>query len=533
MSGPEDISLGQFKEQVLSDYRKAYAGRETLRVAQIESDCHYVTDRSDVGQVALARFVKDGDAYISAGLDLTAEMSSGRQTCRGFFSGLFSAAADVYSHGSASQMAVAVGMALAEASTRQAGQEAGERRIIVSTACGDFGTDGDFLESVCYAAARSLPLCIVLWNNNGTTSNGNMIRQLGGFGQTVRGRKTLCIEAVKGGDYAALCRVMATQTDRTRTGLTTLTFVSGAEDEIGQFGRWLEERQIATSQQLRAVEAGVRQEIERERRGAYLTSLVADTPIRHPHRQLMEIGALYGHSPMAVMPMDSAPGIVNKAIGVSRAGLLPVVSATAAEIRASLMASYPSVAMVVRTTDIESGVIMASTPASTEIWAPACHAEAAAAYADILSRPRQAVVIEPGSESAETKTGAPKIGGACRLAEGEDVTLLSFGSTTQPAADATALMTGQNTRIEHIHLCTLRPIDTDGIIGSSLRKTKRLAIVDSDPMGLTGSLIVAQLTERQDPMRHLMSAPVIVKPKSAIRPAEPHDICIAISGMLC
>lgn len=532
MSGSEDISLGQFKEQVLSDYRKAYAGRETLRVAQVESDCHYVTNRSDVGQVALARFVGGDDAYISAGKDLTAEMSMGRQTSRGFFSGLFSSAADVYSHGSPSQMAVAVGMALAEASTTQAGGAGEPRRIVVSTACGVFGTDGDFLESVCYAAARSLPLCIVLWNNNGTTSNGNMIRQLGGFGQTVRGRKTLCIEAVKGGDYAALCRVMATQTSRTRTGLTTLTFVSGAEDEIEQFRQWLEERQIATSQQLSAIEANVRQEIERERRGAYLTSLVADTPIRHPHRQLMDIGALYGHASAPVMPMDAAPGIVNKAIGVARAGLLPIVSTTAADIRASLLHSYPTANMVMRTTDIESGGVMASTSETTEIWTPACHAEASAAYAEILSTPRQAVVIEPGSESAETKTGEPKCGGAHKLAEGEDITLLSFGATTQPAADATALMKRQNTRIEHIHLCTIRPIDTDGMVRASLRKTKRLAIVDSDPSGLTGRMIIAQLTEQQDAMRHLMTPPIVIRPKSAMRPAEPHDICIAISGML-
>ena len=521
-----NLSLGQFKEQVLADYRMAYMGREMLRAAQVEADCHYVTQLSDVAQVALARFVEPEDAYISAGLDLTAEMTMGRQTARGFFGSLFSAAADIYSHGSPSRMAVAVGMALADASAGRKG------RIIVCTACGDFGTDGDFLESVCYAAARSLPLCIVLWNNNGTTSNGNMIRQLSGFGQTVKGRKTLCIEAVKGGDYAALCRVMMTQTGRSRQGLTTLTFVSGSEDEMPQFSQWLEERQIASRQQLSGVEDAARQEVERERRGAYLTSLVADTPLRHPHRQLMNMTHLYGEAAVAVMPMTSAPGVTNKAIGVAQAGLLPVVGTTSADIRASLLASYPDVNVIMRTTDIEIGEVMACTAASTEIWTPACHAEAETAYRDLLGRPRQAVVMEPGAASAEARTSSPVVGGAQRLTEGEDITLVSFGPTTQPAADATALMKRQNARVEHIHLDTLRPLDTSAVVGSSLRKTKRLAIVDSDPSGLSARLIVARLTETQDAMRHLMTPPVIIRPQSGLRPAEPHDICVALSAML-
>ena len=81
----EDISLGQFKEQVLRDYRVAYMGREARRAAMVEADCHYVTALSDVAQAALARFAEAEDAYISAGLDLTAELALGRQTPSGFF----------------------------------------------------------------------------------------------------------------------------------------------------------------------------------------------------------------------------------------------------------------------------------------------------------------------------------------------------------------------------------------------------------------------------------------------------------------
>lgn len=185
-----------------------------------------------------------------------------------------------------------------------------------------------------------------------------------------------------------------------------------------------------------------------------------------------------------------------------------------------------------RTTDIEIGEVMACTAASTEIWTPACHAEAETAYRDLLGRPRQAVVMEPGAASAEARTSSPVVGGAQRLTEGEDITLVSFGPTTQPAADATALMKRQNARVEHIHLDTLRPLDTSAVVGASLRKTKRLAIVDSDPSGLSARLIVARLTEAQDAMRHLMTPPAIICPQSGLRPAEPHDICVALSAML-
>ena len=525
----EDISLGQFKEQVLRDYRVAYMGREARRAAMVEADCHYVTALSDVAQAALARFAEAEDAYISAGLDLTAELALGRQTPSGFFRSLFTSAGDVFSRGLPSRMAVAVGMALADASLRAAG---GRGRIIICTACGDFGADGDFLESVCFAAARSLPLCAVLWNNSGTTSNGNLIRQLGGFGQVVKGRRTLAIEAVKGGDYAALCRVMATQTERTRQGTTTLTFVSGCESEMEAFATWLEEKRIATRQQTAAIEADARQEVERDRRGAYLTSLVADAPLRHPHRQLTDLAAILPRAARPVMPLRPAPGIVNKAIGAAVAGILPVAEITAADVRASLLMSYPSAELILRTTDIETGGILSCTSDKTEIWTPACHAEAQEAYATLLSRPRQAIVIEPGAEAAEAPTPPPSRGGAAKLTEGEDVTLLSFGPTTQPAADAVKLLARQNTRVEHIHLHTLRPLDSDGAVTASLRKTKRLAIVDADPTGLTARLIVAELALRPDAMRHLMTPPNIIRPQSGLRPAEPHDICVGISAML-
>ena len=528
-----DINLRQFKEQVLGDYRLAFLGREMRRSAMVDADCHYVTAMSDVAQVTLARFAGEGDAYVSAGLDLTAELVRRTVAPSVFFSSLFSAAYDLYSHGAPNRLSVAVGMALADASTRVAeAADEGLRRVIVCTACGDFGSNGDFFESVSYAAARSLPLCIVLWNNNGSTSNGNLIRQLSGFCQSSGGRKTLNIEAAKGGDYAALCRVMRQQVETARRGCTTLTFVSGDDADVEAFGHWLVDKQIATEAQLNEIEAETRQQVERDRRGAYLTSLVADTPIRHPHRSLADMSDLYPLSPMPVMRMTAGAGVVSKAIGVAKSGLLPIVDASAAEVRSSLLASYPDAAVIVRSTDIEAGTFLASTSSSTEVYTPVSLAEAQGVYRSLLSSPHQAVVIEPGFDAKCDLVASNSDLSASRLSEGEDVTLVSFGLATRHAADAVRLLSAQSLRVDHIHLTSLRPFNAQGMVAASLRKTKRLAVVDTDPSGLSASVILAGLALSGESVRHLMCQPVVIRPQSTLRPVEPHDICVAVARIV-
>lgn len=524
-----DINLKQFKDLVLADYRLAFSGREMRRAALVEADCHYVTKGSDVAQVALARFAAEGDAYVSAGLDLSASLVRGEVTGADFFKSIFSSAYDLFCHGAPSRLSVAVGMALADAST---GQAQGDRRVVICSATGDFGSNGDFLEAVCYAAARSLPLCIVLWNNNGVTPNGNLMRQLSGFGLAPGGRKTLNIESAKGGDYPALCRVMRRQVDVARSGCTALTFVSGDEADVDSFGSWLVEKQIASREQLDDIEARVRQEVERLRRAAYLTSLVDDTPVRHPHRSLMDIGGLCGQSALPVMRMPADYGSINKAIGVALSGVYPVVEASAAEASASLLAQYPGVPLIVRSTDIEAGAFLSATSDSAEVYAPVASAEAASVYASLFARPRQAVVLEPGFDDSVRKPAPASAAPAVKLSVGEDATVVSFGLASRHAADAVRLLEAQKLRVDLIHLGSLRPLDPDGLVAASLRKTKRLAIVDTDPSGLSARLVIAGLALASEAMRHLMAEPVVVRPQSSLRPVEPHDVCLAVAKLV-
>lgn len=524
-----DINLKQFKDSVLNDYRLAFAGREMRRAAMVEADCHYVTARSDVAQVALARFAAPADAYVSAGLDLTASLVKGETSGSEFFKSIFSSAYDMYCHGAPSRLSVAVGMALADASR---GVSAGERRVVICSATGDFGSNGDFLEAVCYAAARSLPLCIVLWNNNGTTPNGNLMRQLSGFGMAAGGRKTLNIETAHGNDYPALCRVMKRQVDVARGGCTALTFVSGDEQDVDAFGRWIVEKEIATCAQVDDIETRARQEVERQRRSAYLTSLVDDTPVRHPHRTLMDIDELCGESTLPVMRMPADYGSINKAIGVALTGVLPVVEASAAEVAASLMGQYPAVPLVVRSTDIEAGTFLSATGGETEVYTPVTQAEAASIYTSVFGNPRQAVILEPGFDGRNERPINAKASAAAKLSVGEDATVVSFGLVTRSAADAVRLLESQGLRVDLIHLGSLRPLDPEGLVAASLRKTKRLVIVDTDPSGLSSRIIIAGLALASEALRHLMVEPVVVRPSSSLRPVEPHDVCLAVGKIV-
>lgn len=524
-----DINLKQFKDQVLNDYRLAFSGREMRRAALVEADCHFVTKGSDVAQVALARFACEADAYVSAGLDLSASLVRGEVSGADFFKSIFSSAYDLFSHGAPSRLSVAVGMALSDASTRAATDP---RRVVICSATGDFGSNGDFLEAVCYAAARSLPLCIVLWNNNGTTPNGNLMRQLSGFGLAAGGRKTLNIETAKGGDYPALCRVMKRQVDVARAGCTALTFVSGDEADVDAFGTWIVDKQIASRAQIDDIEARARQEVERLRRSAYLTSLVDDTPVRHPHRQLMDIDALCTQSALPVMRMPADYGSINKAIGVALSGVFPVVEASAAEVAASLLAQYPSVPVIVRTTDIEAGSLLAASASQAEVRTPVSQAEAASVYASLFAEPRQAVVLEPGFSGRDERPANAAAAPAVKLSVGEDATVVAFGLGSRSAADAVRLLEAQKLRVDLIHLGSLRPLDPEGLVAASLRKTKRLAIVDTDPSGLSARMIIAGLALGSEALRHLMTEPVVVKPVSSLRPVEPHDICLAVAKLV-
>lgn len=534
-----DLSLLQFKQQVIEDYRMSVLGREMLRAALIEGDFPYASSRCDVAQVALARFVGADDVYMSAGLDIAYELRQGTLTDRGFFESLFASSYDdragLWARGAASQLSVAVGQALADAALCNAdGLGSAKRRAVICTIGQNFSCDGEFYETVSYATANSLPLAIVFWNNGGTTSNGNLLKLLAGFAGSQK-HKALYMEAVRGDDYAAVCHVMSTQLERTRQGSTTLTFVSGAKDDTGSFAEWLVDRRITTLHQLGQIDEECRKKVESERRGAYLTSLVTDAPLRSPRRSLADISALYPFAALPVMPMPPIAGCVDKAIGVAQANLLPVVEAREPHIRCSLLAVKPQAKLIVRTLERSTASIVANTPESTPVFTPADASEVAEVYRLLLANPIQSIVVEPGvqSPSVERPLGiVPQAGAAACLSEGMDLTIVAFGAATQVALDAIRLLDALSVKAELIHLCSLRPFDVGGLVNASLRRTKRLCVVDVDHTGRTADHVLASLAAQSSLFRNLLVKPVVVFPKSATAAIEAQDICKAASELI-
>ena len=549
-----DLSLKQFKQQVMEDYRTAYSARQMLRTALLDADCGNVSARCDVAQVALSRFVEPTDTYLSAGLDIASNLAQGQMTIRGFFESLFASeskaegTSDVMSQ--ASEIQVAVGLALAQVSNAQTDDDEAEgpqsptptaspqhrgQRVVVCTIGSTFSADGEFLEAISFAASRSLPIAVVLWNNSGATTNGNLMRQLTGFAQAVGQRKTLYMESVKGDDYEATCRVMITQMNRTRAGATTLTFVSGSDADIDKFKLWLTDKRIATPQQIADLEVESQRTVERERRGAYLTSLVADTPLHTPRKTLVDIEPLSDLCPMQMMLMPLIPSAINKAIGVAKEGLYPVVESDDDAIASSLLMRHAEARLLIRTTSRNAARIANATPDSTPILTPATQSEARAAYRLLLPNARMAVVLESAREREQTEEPVAlnhtALGMAHQMTQGEDVTIVSFGASTLPSHDATRLLSARGIRAELIHLGSLRPLDSEGLMEQSLRRTKRLCIVDSDPTGRTAHIILSHLTLSPAAMRYLIASPLVIHPNRHGIDVEPQQVCNAVCQM--
>lgn len=123
--------------------------------------------------------------------------------------------------------------------------------------------------------------------------------------------------------------------------------------------------------------------------------------------------------------------------------------------------------------------------------------DAAGFYNTLLQGDDPALIIEPlnayrlkeklPSNLGEftTPLGIPKI-----LREGDDITIVSYGSTCNIAEDALSVLDEIGISAELIDVRTLLPFDTDKMILESLKKTNRILFVDEDvPGGATAYMM--------------------------------------------
>jgi pyruvate/2-oxoglutarate/acetoin dehydrogenase E1 component len=108
------------------------------------------------------------------------------------------------------------------------------------------------------------------------------------------------------------------------------------------------------------------------------------------------------------------------------------------------------------------------------------------------------------------------------VVEGEDITVVSYGSTLRTVEAVTKRLNQEGISIEIIDIQSLIPFDLSNEICKSIEKTNRLLIVDEDMPGGASSYILQQLLEKQNIFELLDSAPKLLSAKSH-RPAYGAD----------
>lgn len=89
------------------------------------------------------------------------------------------------------------------------------------------------------------------------------------------------------------------------------------------------------------------------------------------------------------------------------------------------------------------------------------------------------------------------------LQEGEDITIVSYGSTLRIVRDAAATLQNLNISCEIIDVQTLLPFDLNHSIVKSLKKTNRIVFIDEDGPGGSTAFMFNEVIEKQGGYRFL------------------------------
>jgi len=155
--------------------------------------------------------------------------------------------------------------------------------------------------------------------------------------------------------------------------------------------------------------------------------------------------------------------------------------------------------------------------------------QAAGFYNTLLEGEDPALVIEPlnGYRLREKKPenigeykiplGIPEI-----LNEGNDITLVTYGSCVRIAQDGVEQLKEFDISVELIDVQTLLPFDRKHIIGESVKKTNRVVFFDEDVPGGATSFMMQKVLEDQNAYYYLDSDPRTVTAKDH-RPAYTSD----------
>ena len=154
----------------------------------------------------------------------------------------------------------------------------------------------------------------------------------------------------------------------------------------------------------------------------------------------------------------------------------------------------------------------------------------AAGFYNMLMKIKQPAVVIESLNGYRFKEKMPEnlgdftipIGKIETILDGNDITVLSYGSTLRIVENTAKRLLQEGVSIEIIDLQCLIPLDIKNEIKKSIRKTSRLLIVDEDVPGGASAYILHQLVEKQNIFNLLDSTPKLLTAK-AHRPAYGSD----------
>lgn len=155
--------------------------------------------------------------------------------------------------------------------------------------------------------------------------------------------------------------------------------------------------------------------------------------------------------------------------------------------------------------------------------------QAAGFYNTLLSADEPALVIEPLNgyrlkEQLPSNVGEYKLplGVVETINEGNDITLVTYGSCCRIAMEAVKQLAEADISVEIIDVQTLLPFDLNHSIVESLKKTNRLLILDEDVPGGASAYILQKIVEEQKGYNYLDAEPRTLTAKDH-RPAYGSD----------
>jgi pyruvate/2-oxoglutarate/acetoin dehydrogenase E1 component len=155
--------------------------------------------------------------------------------------------------------------------------------------------------------------------------------------------------------------------------------------------------------------------------------------------------------------------------------------------------------------------------------------QAAGIYNTLLASDEPALVVE-SLNGYRLKEALPSNIGDFRVPlgivetinEGNDVTLVTYGSCCRMALEAAKQLADFGISLEVIDIQTLLPFDLEKKIVESVKKTNRLLVVDEDVPGGASAYILQKILVEQDAYQYLDSEPKTLSAK-AHRPAYTSD----------